>query len=162
MRTPLLGRQIPIALCILTLFTLATAAQARKPAGDWQIVKNLAPGTRISVKSKFRDLCVFESATDNTLVCEPALLGTAITNPIPFRFKRTRVREVRLEFSDSENGVLGAIVGGGIGAILGAIGGGQTYSRGGSALVIGGLGALVGSVVARNFPIRHGAVIYRR
>jgi len=162
MQTSLTSRQTPITLCILALFILPTPTQARKPGGDWQIVKNLAPGTRISVKSKFRDLCVFESATDTTLVCEPALLGTAITNPIPLRFKRTKVREVRLEFSDSENGVLGAIVGGGVGAVLGAIGGGQTYSRGGSALLVGGLGALVGGVVARNFPIRHGAVIYRR
>jgi len=162
MRTPQPTRQFSITLCILALFTLATAAQAAKPTGDWQTVKNLAPGTRISLKSNVRLLCVFESATDDVLICEPALIGTSITNPVPLHYQRAKVREVRLEFSDSENAALGAVVGGGIGATLGAIGGGQTPTRGGAALLGGALGALIGGIAARNFPIRHSTVIYRR
>src|SRR5277367_6299772 len=155
MRTPQPTRRFSITLCILALFTFATASQAAKSTGNWQTVKNLAPGTRISLKSNVRLLCVFESATDDVLICDPALIGTSITNPIPLRCKRARVREVRLESSDSENSALGAVAGGGIGATLGAIGGGQTLTRGGAALLGGALGALVGGVAARNFPIRH-------
>jgi hypothetical protein len=162
MRTPQPTRSIPITLCLLALFTLATAAGARTPTGDWQNVKNLAPGTRISVKTNVRLLCVFESATDDVLICDTALIGTSVTNPIPLRCKRARVREVRLEFSDRENAALGAVVGGGIGATLGAVGAGQSTTRGGAAQIGGGLGALIGGIASRNFPIRHGTVIYRR
>jgi len=56
---------------------LASTAPAQ--TGDWQAVKNLQPGTKISVHSAspFHNLCIFERATDEQLVCEHILHGPA-------------------------------------------------------------------------------------
>jgi hypothetical protein len=56
---------------------LLLASTAPAQTGDWQAVKNLQPGTKISVHSAgpFHNLCVFERATDEQLVCEHILHG---------------------------------------------------------------------------------------
>jgi hypothetical protein len=66
-------KTIPFLLAPL-LLAVCALAQTR----DWQAVKNLQPGTRISVRSDhlfIRNTCFFLSATDDQLVCERAVHG---------------------------------------------------------------------------------------
>ena len=70
--------------------------------------------------------------------------------------------EVRREHTDKLNTATGALVGGGVGAAIGATAGNGTLTRGGGALLLGGIGALVGGTFARDFPIKHGTVVYRQ
>jgi hypothetical protein len=100
---------------------LASASLAQ--TGDWQAVKNLQPGTKISVRSAslFHNLCIFERATDEQLVCEHILHGPrGAFIPSEHVYERKRIREVRLEHSDAANMATGAAIGGGIGATVDA------------------------------------------
>jgi hypothetical protein len=154
------------------LFLLAPvllAASALAQTGDWQAVKNLPPGTRISVRSDhlfIRNTCFFLSATDDQLVCERAVRARRrmIIPAIPPEavYERSKVREVRLAHSEAANTMAGAGIGAGIGAALGASSNNGTLTRGGGALLIGGIGALVGGSFGREFPVIHGKVVYRR
>ena len=145
----------------------ASAAQAQ--TGDWQAVKNLQPGTKISVRSDhsfIRNACFFLSATDEQLVCERAVHARRrmIIPPIPSEaiYERNRVREVRLEHSEAANTMAGAGIGAGIGAALGASANNGTMTRGGSTLLLGSFGALIGGSFGKEFPVIHGKVVYRR
>jgi hypothetical protein len=132
-------------------------------------VKNLQPGTRISVRSDhlfIRNTCFFLSATDDRLVCERAVHNrrSLIIPPLPREavYERSRVREVRLERGEAANTMAGAGIGAGVGAALGGSTNNGTLTRGGGALLLGGIGALVGGSFGREFPVIHGKVIYRR
>jgi hypothetical protein len=141
---------------------LASTAPAQ--TGDWQAVKNLPPGTRISVKTGhfFANTCFFVSATDDQLVCERR--RRMIIPPVPPEavYERSRVREVRLEHSEAANTLAGAGIGAGIGAAVGASSNNGTLTRGGGALLLGGIGALIGGSFGSQFPVIHGMVVYRR
>jgi len=139
---------------------LALGAQAQN--ADWNEVRNLPPGSRISVKTRFRVLCDFDWATDDELVCEPVSYSPFYRGPTELLFDRKRVREVRLEHSDETNSAIGAAVGGGTGAIIGAVGHSDTITRGGGALLLGGIGSLIGGSFNKEFPITHGKVVYKR
>lgn len=145
---------------------LGTYAQAQN--GDWQAIKELAPGTPISVKyGRFwvHNRCIFESATDDVLVCERVLYGTArLYIPPEAVYRRKLIQEVRLEHSDASNIAVGALIGGGVGAALGATGSGDRSVRARADLgfLVGSGGAALGGLIGRDFPIRHGKVIYRR
>lgn len=150
-------KHIPFRLAPLLL----TATSALAQTGDWQAVKNLPPGTRISVRPHrlFRDTCFFLSATDDQLVCgrllhrHPRIM---IVLPIPNEVvhERKRVREVRLEHGGTVNSLAGA----GIGTALTAGANNGTVPR----LTLGVLGAVFGASLGSEFPIIHGKVIYRR
>jgi hypothetical protein len=157
-------KTIPFLLAPLLLASIAVAQ-----TGDWQAVKNLQPGTRISVRSGrpfIRNTCFFLSATDDQLVCERAVHARRrmIIPPIPPEavYERSKVREVRLEHSEATNTVAGAGIGAGIGAALGASANNGTLTRGGSTLLLGGIGALIGGSFGRDFPVIHGKVVYQR
>ena len=45
-------------IMLLSLANLM-AVQAQGQSTDWQVVKQLAPGTRISVKTRLRSICDF-------------------------------------------------------------------------------------------------------
>ena len=146
---------------------LASTAPAQ--TGDWQAVKRLQPGTRISVRSNhlfIRNMCFFLSATDDQLVCERAVHARRriILPPIPTEavYERSRVREVRLEHSEAAGTMVGAGIGAGIGAALGTSVNNGTLTRGGSVLLLSGIGALVGGSFGRDFPVVHGRVVYRQ
>ncbi|MBZ5653981.1 MAG: hypothetical protein LAO56_01745 [Acidobacteriia bacterium] len=142
--------------------------------GDWQAVKDLPPGTRISILAGhafIRDTCFFLTATDDQLVCGRTLHGhprIGIVFPIPNEavYERSRVREVRLEHGeavDALNPLIGGAIGAGVGVGIGAAApnnGGLT--RGGAALVTGTVGAVAGSVLGGVFPVVRGKVVYRR
>ena len=148
---------------------LLLASTAPAQTGDWQAVRNLPPGTRISVRSNHlfvRNTCFFLSATDDQLVCERALHSRRrmIIPPIPPEavYQRSRVREVRLEHGEDANMLAGAGIGAGVGAALGAGVNNGTLTRGGGALLLGSLGALIGGSFGREFPVIHGKIVYRR
>ena len=148
-----------LILLLSTALLLASTAPAQ--TGDWQAVKHLQPGTKISVH--FRNLCVFEHATDEQMVCEHTLHGPrGAFFPSERVYERRKIREVRLEHSDTANIATGAAIGGGIGAAIGANASNGTLTRGGSALLLGTGGALIGGIFGRDFPVTHGTVIYRR
>jgi hypothetical protein len=166
-RDPALGcahmRNIKNISPLLALPLLASMALAQ--ARDWQAVKDLQTGAKISVRgaSPFHNLCIFESATDEQLICEHILRGPrGAFVPRERVYERKRIREVRLEHSDAANIATGAAIGGGIGAALGASAGNGTLTRGGGALLLGTGGAIVGGLFGRDFPVVHGKVIYRR
>ena len=145
------------------------ASNARAQTGDWQAVKALQPGTRISVRpnrSFVRNTCFFLSATDNQLVCERVLHGRRrmIIPPIPTQavYERGKMREVRLEHGEGVNSLAGAGIGGGIGAALGASANNGPVTRGGGAFLLGGIGAVGGGSFGRDFPVIRGKVIYRQ
>jgi hypothetical protein len=148
---------------VTVLVMLLSVPGARAQKGDWKAVENLAPGTRISVKTAVRLICFFESATDDELVCSMHPPGPGLGISYERRYDRSRIRDVRLEYSEAADIAIGATVGGGAGAIVGAVAGGNgTVTRGGGALLLGGIGALVGGAFGRDFPIAHGKVVYKR
>lgn len=151
-------RTLSVTLSILAGLMLVPP-EAR--AGDWRAVENLAAGSRISVKAKFRTLCDFHRATDTVLICQPAQ-HSILTGPGEISFDRARVREVRLERSDHTNTAVGAAIGAGFGAAVGASARNPSLTPGGSALLLGGAGSIIGGFVGRDFPILHGKVIYKR
>jgi hypothetical protein len=152
-------------IIFLTFAAVLLASTATGQTGDWQVVKNLQPGTKISVQGghSFHNLCVFEHATADQLVCEHIRHGPrGAVLPSERVYQRGTIREVRLEHSDTANIATGAAIGGGIGAAVGASAGNGTLTRGGGALLLGGIGALVGGTFGRDFPVTHGKIIYRR
>jgi hypothetical protein len=148
-------RQIKAIFFLSAALLLASTSLAQ--TGNWQAVKNLQPGTKISVRaaSPFHNLCIFERATDEQLVCEHILHGPrGAFIPSEYVHERKRIRKVRLEHSDAANMATGAAIG--------ASSSNGSLTRGGGALLLGGVGALVGGIFGRDFPVIHGKVIYRR
>ena len=125
------SRRIALALSFLVVTSDGLAQNT-----DWQVVKALQFGARISVKAarySLHDPCIFQQAN---------------------------VREVRLERGDGANIALGTGIGAGVGA---AIGGALAPSgrKAGAAAGVGLVGSLVGGWFGLEFPILHGPVIYR-
>jgi hypothetical protein len=108
--------------------------------------------------------CLFESANEDVLVCERVLYGTSrLFIPPEAVYRRKLVREIRLEHSDASNIAIGAAIGGAVGGSLGAAGSGDTHAqaRAGAGVLVGLGGAAIGGLLGRDFPIRHGKVVYR-
>jgi hypothetical protein len=153
-------RTISFLLAPLLLASLAIAQQA-----DWQAVKNLAPDTRISVRSEhpFHSMCIFQRATDEQLLCERILRGSSrLLIPPEAVYDRKKIREVRLEHSEAANVATGAAIGGGVGAAIGASARSGALTRSGGAFLLGTGGAIIGGFFGRDLPVTHGKVIYRR
>ena len=142
------------------LVMLLLASNAGAQTGDWQAVKELPPGTPISVKGRdviIRNQCTFRAANDYRLVCE----GMSPMIP-PLVYPRDQVRQVRLERSNAAKVATGALVGIGIGVTLGALGSDRSgTTRGGRMIIGGGILGLIGGAFGRMFPVVHGPVIYR-
>src|SRR5215471_7454730 len=132
-------RRIAIALTFLLV-----ASDGLAQNSDWQIVKGLHFGARISVRTTHRSLhdpCVFQQATDDGLICLYATHSQWVPAST-ISFPRADVREVRLERGDGSNTALGAIIGAGTGAALG----GAVAKSGRKAAAAAG-GGLIGSVI---------------
>jgi uncharacterized protein YcfJ len=125
-------------------------------------VKNLWPGSTISVRATHRIKCIFRLATDDALICDPIQRGLILLGPTEVTIDRKSVREVRREHSEGANEVAGAAIGAGIGAVIGASTGNGTVTRGGGALLLGGIGGLIGGFAGKDFSILPGKIIYRR
>jgi hypothetical protein len=152
-------RQLRRTQLILALALCTSSAQAQ--TGSWQAVENLSPGSVISVRAHHHVRCVFRSATDDRLICDPLQHGPVPLGPDETIYDRQSIREVRLEHSVGANELTGAAFGAGIGAAVGASSSNGSLTRGGSTLLVGGIGAIIGGFVGKEFSILPGKVIYR-
>ncbi len=91
---------------MLAFLIMASRTQAQ--TGDWQAVENVRPGSRISVRAKYRVRCIFQRATQDELVCERIQSGLIRISLSEITFDRWSVREGRLEPSDEANAAVGA------------------------------------------------------
>ena len=156
-------RKIIVLLLVGLLLGRRAEAQAHAQPRDWQAVKNLMPGTHISVKTQRRYRCSVESVTADELVCRARTPFRTVTLTI----RRSEVYEIRI--SPQPNQAKDAWIGAGIGAGAGAIAAG-TNSRdySGFHAFVGGLGgaaggALVGGIVPIfQLLLQRGKVIYKR
>lgn len=164
-------RQIFASLLVVLLLIANSQAQGQAPAqvqpqgggGDWNVVKSLIPGTRISVKTRHRYRCLVEDVTDDEIVCG----AHSPFKSIRLAIRRSEIHEIRI--SPHPNQTKDMWIGGGIGASAGAIAAG---TRGGNYPVVdvffGGLaGVLPGVIVGGMVPVfqvifQHGKIIYKR
>jgi hypothetical protein len=153
---PIHGKRKIVSLLFVVLIF---ASSGRAQTGDWQAVENLRPGTRISVKARHRVGCVFQRATEDELACRRLYRSLRLSSEIVF--DRQSVREVRLERSDEANGAVVAAIGAGAGAAVGASNGSGTSTREGGAILLGGIGAIVGWFIGNEFHVLRGKSIYR-
>lgn len=147
-------RAVLVATAALVLLTSAVA----QSKGDWDAVRRISRGTPIVVKAWRNAKCEFRDATDEQLFCDDPLLGDVLT------FNRRDIRQIRLEFTGEIKGHIGAAVGAAIGAAIGAAAHNDHsgYTRGGDAINAALAGGVGGWLIARNAPIFHRGVIYKR
>ena len=138
---------------------LVWTAQPWAQTSDWNAVKQLRPGTPISVKVRLRVQCNFRHADDKQLVCDQRTQGRFLRPPIVLA--RAQIHEVRIERADASMAA-GAAIGAGAGATLGATSGNGTLTRGGSTLLGAGIGGLIGGVFGKQFPFLHGEIVYQK
>ncbi len=136
--------------CVL-LFTLARSVQLWGQSADWSKVQQLAPNTYISVATRHRMYCDLEFVTSDEIACRSIYADREL------RFRRTDVREVRLE-RGRHNDRWGTAVGAGTGVAVGIARGNPVDAA------VFGLGFSVPGYIigmgSRFFT--HGPVIYRR
>lgn len=167
-------RQIFSSLIVVLLIALNAQAQTQNqtqpPArsGDWQTVKHLEPGTRISVKTQSNYRCSIEDVTDDELICGMRAPFREVTLTI----RRSEIHEIRI--APHPNQAKDAWIGAGIGAGAGAIAAGTMAAEApgrdypGFHAFVGGLGgAAGGALVGGTVPIfqvlfQHGKIIYKR
>jgi len=159
---------------MLAMFLLTASAhpqsQARTqlnspgPAGDWQAVKNLLPGTEIFVKTHRRYRCVVKEVTQDEVVCEEQGRWFRVST---LMIRRSEINEVRVR--PHPNQAKDAWIGAGIGAGAGAIAAGTTSKDYPAfhAFVGGAGGAAAGAFVGGVVPIfqlifQRGKIIYKR
>jgi hypothetical protein len=152
-------RYLRFVSLILVFHIVAASAQAQ--TGDWRAVRNLPPGAYLSVKTHYRFTCIFRNATDDKLVCGRTgrFIGEGSSE---MKVARQDVREVRFDHMDHGNPVIGALIGGGLGAVGGARDGTGVRDHVTGAVLIGGFGALLGAGIAWAIPIFHRTIIYKR
>lgn len=139
------------------LLVLLAAASTQAQKGDWQAVKNLAPGTLISVErhrhSVFHQRCRFEDATDEELVCR---YSGPLFFPGDVTYRRSLIHAVRREHNTA---AIGLGIGAATGAAIGAFhpGSGKGFFVTIDAGLLGLFGAGVGTAVGPLFP---GKLVY--
>ena len=166
-------RQTIFSLLLLLLLTANNEAQSQIHAqvqtqsktGDWGAVKNLRPGTRISVKTQHRYHCMLITVTDDELYCEAHVPRSF--RLITLAIRRSEIHEIRI--SPHPNQTKDLWIGAGIGAGTGAIAAGTTSRDYPCAhAFFGGLaGSLPGAIVGGMAPIfqvlfQRGQIIYKR
>lgn|SRR5579872_176233 len=151
-------RTLRIFTSLLVFTLLVSSAQAQ--TGDWQSVENLPLGARISVLTRHRVPCILVRVNDDDLVCAPT--PERWFGPDTLTFQRQNIREIRLPPPDGTNELLGAAIGGGIGATVGAANSNCEGCGGARALIFGGILAVVGAKVAKRSPIVQGKLVYKR
>lgn len=155
-------------LVVLLLGNTRAQGQAEAPvpsrSGDWQAVKNLMPGTRISVKTGHRYRCVVEGVTDEELLCEAHVPRSFRMNTLVIH--RREIQEVRIlpHPNQTKDMWMGAGIGAGAGAV---VAGTNSGAYPGVHAFFGGLaGALPGAIVGGMVPIfqvifQRGKIIYK-
>jgi hypothetical protein len=127
-------------------------------SADWDTVRRISRGTPIAVKAWRNAKCEFRDATDEQLFCDDLRSGDVLI------FNRRDIRQIRREFTTQAKGQLGAVIGAGVGATVGAAvhDDKSGYTRGGNAMFTALMGGCAGWLFARNVPVFHRRVIYRR
>lgn len=141
------------------LAALLLTPLAHAQVGDWSLVEQIQPGDRISVKAHHRITCVLDEIDDQSLACRietPRWFGSAPEAV----FKRSDVREVRLEHDDKFHAAIGTLAGAAVGGALGATRTSSDPVVGG--LLLGSIGGVIGHFFGPIFPVIHGRVVYRR
>jgi len=146
---------------VLMILTTTAFSLARSRIGDWQAVREDIPhGWGIEVVMSMTFPCLFDRATADELICTPIQRARSDSDAGSIHLRRDRVREIRVEKRDGANLLAGAVGGGGLGSVLGALL--VAGARGPSAYMFGLGGASIGARSGRNLHILHGKVIYRR
>ncbi|HEY0796377.1 MAG TPA: hypothetical protein VGD64_11405 [Acidisarcina sp.] len=164
----------PVAAPAASALMPSVPSPMKARRGSWQDVENLPPGTQISVNPlhgmRFR--CVFESANDHELICEPpqppylcmsCALLTGVVRPVsygPIHFDPKFVRDVHIEHPGG-NTAIGVAIGAGLGIVLGTQGV-HGADRRPSQVVFGLLLGTAGGFIGRHVPIIRGTVVYER
>jgi len=144
---------------IFTVWLMVGISWAKTPSSDWNVVEDIPTGWRIAVVTEFTFPCVFVRASLDEIICripqhrwdERGLPETQVS--------RDRVREVRVDRRNGANALIGGAVGGGAGAILGAMT--NTSAKGASAYALGVVGVLLGARIGNGIHLLKGKVIFR-
>jgi hypothetical protein len=148
-----------IALLVVTLQLLCLPLDAQSSASDWNNVRQLIPGTGISIRTNVRIRCEFSDATDNSITCRVNGFGAAAGLRV---FDRNRIQEVRLSHPKTK-AALGAVLGAGAGIAGGAA---APPDKNGSRLTLmvalGAAGAGVGAAFGYFFGYGKGPLVYGR
>lgn len=137
---------------------LSASAFAKNAVSDWQAVKQDIPsGWQIIVVTSLTFPCVFQSASDEELICEPLQRDYSRPNLQAIHVRRDRIHEIRAEKRNGTNALALGAIGGLAGGGFGAVGGRVT-----SAYLFGILGSAMGAHRGSRVHILRGKVIYRR
>lgn len=142
---------------IFTVWLLAGISWAKAPSSDWDIVEDIPTGWRIAVVTEFTFPCVFVRASADELVCRIPQHHWNECDLPETRVRRDHVREVRVDRRNGANALMGGAVGGGTGAIFGAIA--NAGARG--AYGLGVVGVLLGARMGNGVHLLKGKVIFR-
>jgi len=146
-------------LVIFTVWLLTGISWAKAPSSDWDVVEDIPTGWRIAVVTEFTFPCVFVRATAEEMVCRIPQRRWDERDLPDTRVRRDRVREVRVDRRNGANALMGGAVGGGTGAIFGAIA--NAGARGASAYGLGVVGVLLGARLGNDVHLLRGKVIFR-
>jgi hypothetical protein len=135
-----------------------------RAASDWRAVQNIQRGSVISVKAPGlrHARCYFDYADEQALYCVRVQHGSLRLHPPGITVPRRDAQEVRLEHSEAANAAAGAAIGAGAGAAIGAGTGDRTLTRPGGALLLGGIGAIIGGFAGHDLSILPGKIVYKR
>jgi hypothetical protein len=158
-----LKRQIVVWAISVLFFAASVQAQT----GDWRMVENLKPGSRVRVRTdaQRRIQCSVEGATDTELICEVHVRRSLRTSTLSI--PRSEIQEVHVlpNPDQAKDAAIGAAIGAGAGATGGAIN--ARVARGAygffGALAGAGIGALIGaSVPVFQVIFQRSKLIYKR
>lgn len=144
---------------MVAMLLLAGISWAKTPSSDWQVVEDIPTGWRIAVVTEFTFPCVFVHATADELVCRIPRRRWDERDLPETRVRRDRIREVRVDRRNGANALTGAAIGGGTGAVFGAIA--SAGARGASAYGLGVVGVLLGARMGNDVHLLKGNVIFR-
>lgn len=145
-------RRTTLLFLVVTIGSLPCFAKT--DLGDWQTVQQDVPrGWQIVVVTSMTFPCIFQSATDQELICESLERNSSKE----VRVRRERIHEIRVEKRNGANalafGAAAGLAGAGIGALAAKANSAYIFALAGSAM-----GARTGSHVH----ILRGKVVYRR
>ena len=138
---------------------LAVISWAKAGSSDWRAVEDIPTGWRIAVVTEFTFPCIFIHASADEVVCRIPQRHWDEPNLPETHVRRDRIREVRVDRRNGTNALMGGTIGGGAGAIFGAIA--NAGARGPSAYGLGVVGVLFGARMGNDVHVLKGKVIFR-
>src|ERR1700728_2325830 len=106
-----------VVLSLTLLLSASAAGVAQQPAIEWQALESLKAGTSIRIRlTKEKVRCVFDSASEDALICHKRQAGVDRSMSLP----RTEIQLIRAR-NMTGSVIVGTIIGTGLGAGIGAI-----------------------------------------